>query len=78
MTTSEPLLPHPGDGGQNQDERVAAADPGRGAPEPAPGFGVGGEEPDVPEDAGDEDAGDDRAARASGDTPFRTPEPPQG
>jgi hypothetical protein len=73
MTTSEPLLPHPGDGDQNQDERVAAADPGRGAPEPAPGLGVGGEEPDVPEDAGD-----DRAARPSGDTPFRTPEPPQG
>jgi hypothetical protein len=66
MTTSEPLLPHPDD-----DERVAAADPGRGAPEPAPGFGVGGEEPDRV----DEEPDGDRAPAP--DTPFRTPRPPE-
>ena len=65
MTTSEPLLPHPGD-----DERVAAADPGRGAPEPAPGLGVGGEEPD----ALDAEPG---TGEPVAETPFRTPEPPQ-
>lgn len=39
--TSTPFEPNQhGDGG------IPAADPGHGAPEPAPGFGVGGEEPD--------------------------------
>ena len=40
----------PGDGA---DQEIPAADAGRGAPEPAPGFGVSGEEPDRTEDAGD-------------------------
>jgi hypothetical protein len=35
----EPDLGHPDDG-------IPAADPGAGAPEPAPGHGIGGEEPD--------------------------------
>jgi hypothetical protein len=65
MTTIEPLLPHPDDGDDG-----AAADPGPGAPDPAPGFGVDGEEPDLP----DVDAGADRAD-VHLDTPFRTPDP---
>lgn len=65
MTSSEPLLPHPGD-----DERIAAADPGRGGPEPAPGFGVGGEDPDIVDEEPD-------TREPEAETPFRTPEPPQ-
>ena len=66
MTTAEPLLPHPGD----DDERVAAADPGAGAPPPAGGTGVGAEEPGTTEEsAGPEDRDLPR------DVPFRTPEP---
>ena len=67
-------MPHPGD----DDERVAAADPGRGGPEPAPGLGVGGEEPDGVDEQADE--GVDResgSGRPAAGTPFRTPEPPQ-
>lgn len=49
MTTT-PFEPH-----EERDEEVAAADPGRGAPEPAPGFGVSGEGPDeTPEQAAEE------------------------
>lgn len=53
MTTT-PFEPH-----EERDQDVPAADPGHGAPEPAPGFGVGGEEPDgqpdeVPERAAQE------------------------
>ena len=55
MSTAEPFMPHP-----DHDETIAAADPGQGAPDTAPGFGVGGEDPDAAEDA---DA-----------TPFRTPD----
>jgi hypothetical protein len=44
MTTA-PLEPH----GDDRDEGIPAADPGPGAPPPAEGFGVGGEEPDAPE-----------------------------
>lgn len=46
MTTT-PFEPH-----EDPDDEVAAADPGRGAPKQAPGFGVEDEEPDeVPERA---------------------------
>ena len=45
MTTA-PFEPDPEFG----KPRIAAADPGRGAPETAPGFGVEAEEPDVAED----------------------------
>ena len=67
MTTAEPMLPHPDD-----DESIAAADPGAGAPEPAPGFGTQGEEPD----RADTDPGSEPGATVS-DTPFRTPVPPE-
>ncbi|MFF5989331.1 hypothetical protein [Prauserella flavalba] len=45
MTTT-PFEAHP-----DPDDDIAAADPGRGGPEPAPGFGVEAEEPDQTEDA---------------------------
>ena len=46
--TSTPFEP----GENSADQDIPAADPGRGAPEPAPGFGVGDEGPDeVPEKA---------------------------
>jgi hypothetical protein len=52
------------------DDGIPAADPGAGAPSPAAGFGVGGEEPDrVPEG----DPGDEQDADV--ETPFRTPDP---
>jgi hypothetical protein len=54
------------------DEGIPAADPGAGAPPPAEGFGVGGEEPDRPEEEPAEDAG---TAVPDDDSPFRTPDP---
>jgi hypothetical protein len=66
MTTAEPMLPHPED-----DESIAAANPGAGAPEPVAGSGTAGEEPDRAENM----PGADADATAS-DTPFRTPVPP--
>ena len=64
--TTEPFEPH----SQEPDDRIAAADPGLGAPDTAPGFGVGGEEPDPNDDANEPaDVGD-----AGGDPPFRTPD----
>ncbi|WP_204263547.1 hypothetical protein [Geodermatophilus normandii] len=73
------------------DDEIAAADPGAGAPPPAEGFGVGGEEPDRPEQTGGSPAGADGSpagadgspagadgspAGADGqDTAFRTPDP---
>lgn len=39
--------------GEGSSDRIPAADPGRGAPEPAPGFGVTGEQPDQPEETRD-------------------------
>ncbi len=59
----EPNLPASDDG-------IPAADAGTGAPPPAEGFGVGGEEPDAPEQATG-----DAAAQPPADTPFRTPDP---
>jgi hypothetical protein len=54
-----------------EDDGIPAADPGAGAPPPAEGFGVGGEEPDRPEEEPPqaEEAGPDV------DPPFRTPDP---
>lgn len=72
---TEASLGH-GEGGV--DGGIPAADLGAGAPEPAPGFGVGGEEPDRPEEAEDTDAVDGDAEGGDGwheDTPFRTPDP---
>ena len=56
------------------DEGIPAADPGAGAPPPADGFGVGGEEPDRQEQKPADDAVD---AVADDDPPFRTPDPTQ-
>lgn len=68
MSMSMPLEPNLG----KPDEGIPAADAGAGAPPPAEGFGVGGEEPDRPEEDAAVDAGD---AVADGDPPFRTPDP---
>jgi len=67
MSTSSPFEPHLG----LPDEGIPAADAGQGAPPPAEGFGVSGEEPDRPEqtDGGPADAS------APEDPPFRTPDP---
>ncbi len=54
------------------DDGIPAADPGAGAPEPAPGFGIDGEEPDVVPDGAPED---DEGRRARSEPPFRTPDP---
>ena len=68
MSTWEPMTPHR----HHPDDEIAAADPGAGAPPPAEGFGVAGEEPDQPErTAEDTPAGGDPATG----TPFRTPDP---
>ena len=69
MSMSSPLEPHLG----QPDEGIPAADPGAGAPPPADGFGIGGEEPDRPEET---DAATDGAqASPPEDPPFRTPDP---
>ena len=65
MSTWEPMTPH----GHRPDDEIAAADPGAGAPPPAEGFGVEGEDPDRAE-------GDPATPDASRtDSPFRTPDP---
>jgi hypothetical protein len=68
-----PMEPELGQG----DDGIPAADPGAGAPPTADGFGVGGEEPDRPEDAGTQDAGAHGTTRdrPDDDPPFRTPDP---
>jgi hypothetical protein len=66
MSMSAPMEPNL----PNADDGIPAADPGAGAPPTAEGFGVGGEEPDAPE----EGEGDAEAAPPT-DTAFRTPEP---
>ncbi len=68
---SSPFEPHLG----RPDEGIPAADPGAGAPPPADGFGIGGEEPDRPEETGGAD--DYPQAGPPADTPFRTPDPAQ-
>ncbi|MFQ1002171.1 hypothetical protein [Modestobacter sp. SSW1-42] len=67
MSMSAPFDPvQPSD-----DDGIPAADAGNGAPPPAEGFGVGGEEPDRPEETG---ADSPAAGRETG-TVFRTPDP---
>jgi len=68
MSMSMPLEPNLG----TADEGIPAADPGAGAPPPAEGFGVGGEEPDRSEETPADGAG---TAVADDDPPFRTPDP---
>jgi hypothetical protein len=69
MSTWAPMEPNLGRG----DDGIPAADPGAGAPEPAEGFGVGGEEPDRPEDDAPQSSAADGGQHA--DPPFRTPDP---
>ena len=60
------------------DDGIPAADPGAGAPEPAPGFGIGGEDPDVvpAEDRQpDEDEKAERADLPGSGATFSTPDP---
>lgn len=66
----EPFVPRPDDG-----EEIAAADPRRGGPESAPGFGVAGEEPDRPVAPGAADQPED--VDGTEDTPFRRPDVPE-
>lgn len=66
MTTMEPFVPRHGD-----DDGIAAAEPGVGAPPQAPGFGHEAEEPDRT------DAEEHAGRGPAGDNPFRTPVPPQ-
>jgi hypothetical protein len=73
MSMMEPLIPHP-----ERDETIAAADPGPGAPEPAHGFGIGGEDPDRAERQEEDTPGEGDTASspaAKGEVPFRTPDP---
>ncbi len=73
MSMSAPLEPNLG----HRDDGIPAADPGAGAPEPAPGFGIGGEEPDLvdPTEEIPGVPGKDDDEPAAADPPFRTPEP---
>jgi len=63
------MMPPPFSTDEPAEGGIPAADPGAGAPEPAPGFGVEGEEPDV---VGPED---DEGRPARSEPPFRTPDP---
>ena len=68
MSMSAPFEPNlPG----SADDGIPAADAGNGAPPPAEGFGIGGEEPDRPEQTDEESP----VAGRESDTPFRTPDP---
>ena len=55
------------------DEVIPAADPGAGAPPPSPGFGIGGEDPDVlpATDAETEDADEARPPAGGAAQPKR-------
>ena len=64
MSMSAPLEPNL----PASDDGIPAADADRGAPPPADGFGVEGEEPDRA-------AGDTATAVPPADSPFRTPDP---
>ncbi|MGY1806842.1 hypothetical protein ACI8AF_05685 [Blastococcus sp. SYSU D00669] len=70
---TSPLEPEQG----MPDQGIPAADPGAGAPEPADGFGIEGEEPDVAHaQPGDRaDPPDDPPDLPRDDVPFRTPDP---
>jgi hypothetical protein len=70
MTQWAPMDPFtPGDR-----DGIPAADPCAGAPEPAPGFGIAGEEPDQV-DPTEEVPGPGSDDGADRETPFRTPDP---
>src|SRR4051812_18865115 len=71
MSMSQPLEPGLGQPG----EGIPAADPGPGAPKPAEGFGVGGEEPDLAPPGDHADPPDDPPDLPRDDVPFRTPDP---
>ncbi|MCZ2838049.1 hypothetical protein [Modestobacter sp. VKM Ac-2985] len=62
-TPFEPNLP-------DRDDGIPAADPGAGAPPPAAGFGIEGEEPAAPEEGSD-----DAEATPPTETAFPTPDP---
>lgn len=76
MSMAQPFQPnlHPAD-----EDGIPAADPGTGAPETAPGFGVEGETPRVPVDTEEPEDGDSAAgtgapgAADSGTDEPRTP-----
>ena len=70
MSMSQPMEP----GLPQQEDGIPAADAETGAPPPAEGFGVGGEEPDAPPT--DEPPRPDLAGtELPTDVPFRTPDP---
>jgi hypothetical protein len=72
MTMMSPFLPYPA----SADEyRIAAADPGAGAPSPAPGFGEAESEPDIVDDTPEPGATDPAPERPAAEIPFRTPDP---
>jgi hypothetical protein len=72
MTMMGPFLPYPA----GEDEyRVAAADPGAGAPPPAPGFGEAEGEPDLVDDTPEPGSVDPVPERPAAEIPFRTPNP---
>ena len=58
MSMWQPLQPDLG----RADDGIPAADAGQGAPEPAEGFGVGGEDPDVLARSSEEPEEDDPPA----------------
>jgi hypothetical protein len=65
MSMSAPLEPNL----PPRDDGIPAADAGNGAPPPAEGFGIAGEDPDRAE-------GEPQAPDVGlGDPPFRTPDP---
>lgn len=73
MTTIEPFLPDPPERAE-----IPAADPGAGGPEPSPGLGVAGEEPDSPAaPASPQEPGGAGREPDLEDNPFRTPEVPE-
>ena len=76
MSMSTPMEPNLGRGA---DDGIPAADPGAGAPPTADGFGIGGEEPDRPEETGGpQDTAQPSAAdggQHADPPPFRTPDP---
>ncbi|GAA2724098.1 hypothetical protein [Cellulomonas aerilata] len=70
MSSTDPFLP-----GAHRDDTIAAADPGVGAPQTAPGFGVEGEDPDIAQSQERDRAASDGPVDLPQDVPFRTPDP---
>ncbi|MGY1601570.1 hypothetical protein [Geodermatophilus sp. SYSU D00815] len=70
MSMTSPLEPEKG----MPDDGIPAADPGAGGPEPAEGFGIEGEEPDVAHHER-ADPPDDPPDLPRDDVSFRTPDP---